>query len=357
MSWRGPDLGSYSMVHNQASPKPGAAAFVGAFMNLASLFPLALVPVVALAAGAPAREGPTSVGQGDRMMAVTIDDLPINGIDPGLPALTALNERLLAAVKRHGAPVVGFVNESKLYRPGEVDGRIALLRAWVEQGLELGNHTYSHVSFNRVSRTVFEEEVVRGETVSRLLLKERGQQLRWFRHPFLDAGATAEDRAGFEQFLAARGYRIAPVTVDCSDWYFAYRYAVAKRKGDAVLMERIASGNLTECDSQIDYAEAFAKRLFGREIAHVFLMHENELSADHFGRLAERMKARGYRFVSLDEAMADNAYGQDPSGRAGPSWIVPWTATEGMTDVPQRPGLPAWLETLETDRSPYDLPD
>ncbi len=76
--------------------------------------------------------------------------------------------------------------------------------------------------------------------------------LRWFRHPFLDAGATAQDKAGFEQFIGARGYRIAPVTVDASDWYFTYRYAVAKRRGDTALMERIASAYLAQCDDLID---------------------------------------------------------------------------------------------------------
>jgi peptidoglycan-N-acetylglucosamine deacetylase len=326
-------------------------------LNLVRLLPLALVPLVTIAAArAPGPEAPSPARNADRMMAVTIDDLPINGVDPGLPALTALNQRLLAAVKRQGVPAVGFVNESKLYRPGEVDGRIALLRAWVAQGLELGNHTYSHPSLNKAGRAVLEEEVVRGETVTRWLMKPR--ELRWFRHPFLDAGATAEDKAGFEKFLAARAYRIAPVTVDAWDWYFTYRYAVAKRHGDAALRERIASAYLAHCDAELDYAEAFAKRLFGRDIPQVFLMHENELSADHFDRVAEKMKARGYRFVSLEEAMADDAYRhEDRFVGGGANWLERWAATEGIAEVPRGPEPPAWLESLEADRSPYDLPD
>lgn len=327
-------------------------------MNPVRLLPLVLFPLASLAlTGArPLRAAPPAPSRsGDRMIAVTIDDLPINGVDHGLPALTAMNDRLLAAVKRQGVPALGFVNESKLYREGEVDGRIALLRAWLDQGLELGNHTYSHPSFNKVGRAAFEEEVVRGETITRLLVAPRGQKLRWFRHPFLEAGASAEDKAGFEQFLAARGYRIAPVTVDAWDWYFTYRYAVAKRRGDATLMERIASAYLTECDAELDYAEAFAKRLFGRDIPHVFLMHENELSADRFDQVAEKMKARGYRFVSLEEAMADRAYGhEDRFVGGGANWLVRWAATEGITDLPPSPEPPGWLESLEADRSPYD---
>jgi peptidoglycan-N-acetylglucosamine deacetylase len=324
-------------------------------MKIVGPLPLTLVAFVFLAVSG-ARAQPAAPRTGGRMVAVTIDDLPINGVDAGLRALTALNDRLLAAVKRQGVPAIGFVNESKLYRPGEVDGRIALLRAWVEQGLELGNHTYSHLSLNKVGRATFEEEVVRGETVTRWLMKPRG--LRWFRHPFLDAGANPEDKAGFERFVGARGYRIAPVTLDASDWYFTYRYAVAKRRGDAALMERIASAYLAQCDAELDYAEAFAQRLFGRDIPHVFLMHENELSADHFDRVAEKMKARGYRFVSLEEAMADRAYShEDRFVGGGANWLVRWAATEGITDVPKEPARPAWLESLEADRSPYDLPE
>jgi len=317
-----------------------------------------LVPLALAGARYHSAPPPTPARTAERMIAVTIDDLPINGVDPGLPALATLNDRLLASVKRQGAPAVGFVNESKLYRRGEVDGRIALMRAWLDQGLELGNHTYSHPSFNKVGRAAFEEEVVRGETITRLLLEPRGQKLRWFRHPFLEAGATAEERAAFERFLAARGYRIAPVTVDAWDWYYTYRYAVAKRRGDAPLGERIASAYLAQCDAELDYAEAFAKRLFGRDIPHVFLMHENELSADHFDRVAERMKARGYRFVSLEEALADAAYRHpDRFVGGGENWLVRWGVTEGITDLPQSPEPPGWLESLEADRSPYDPTD
>ena len=326
-------------------------------MNLVRLLLLALVAAVSVSAlGAPPRSPQAPTSNQARMIAVTIDDLPINGADPGLAALTALNDRLLAAVKRQGVPAVGFVNESKLYQPGEVDGRIALLRAWIEQGLELGNHTYSHPSLNKAGRAALEEEVVRGETVTRWLMKPRA--LRWFRHPFLDAGATAEDKSGFEKFLAGRGYRIAPVTLDAWDWYFTYRYAVAKRNRDTALRDRIAAAYLAHCDAELDYAESFAKRLFGRDIPHVFLMHENELSADYFDLVAEKMKARGYRFVSLEEAMADKAYQhEDGFVGGGANWLERWAATEGIADVPPGPEPPAWLAALPADRSPYDLPD
>jgi hypothetical protein len=132
---------------------------------------------------------------------------------------------------------------------------------------------------------------------------------------------------------------------------------VAKRRGDAALMERVVEAYLAQCDAGLDYAERFSTRIFGRNIPHVFLMHENELSADHFDRMAERMKARGYRFVTLDEALADPAYAhEDRFVGGGRNWLARWAGTAGIPEAefPVWSAPPAWLETLEADRSPYD---
>jgi hypothetical protein len=191
-----------------------------------------------------------------------------------------------------------------------------------------------------------------------MLLARRGRPpLRYFRHPFLDGGPSEAEKVGFESFLAARGDIVAPVTVDAWDWYFSYRYALSKRKGEADLMKKVADAYLTYLGAALDYSESFSERLFGRPIPHVLLMHENELSAEHFDGVAGLMKARGYRFVTLEEALADEAYRHDDKYvGGGTGWLVRWAATEGMTDIPHSPKPPAWLETMEADRSPYDVP-
>lgn len=47
-------------------------------------------------------------------IAITVDDLPINGPDTGLEELRRINHALVAALRDAGAPAVGFVNEEKL---------------------------------------------------------------------------------------------------------------------------------------------------------------------------------------------------------------------------------------------------
>ncbi len=58
-----------------------------------------------------------------------------------------MTSKILSGIHKYQIPVVGFVNESLLYVPRETDARIAVLEAWSDAGVELGNHTFSHLGF------------------------------------------------------------------------------------------------------------------------------------------------------------------------------------------------------------------
>ena len=94
----------------------------------------------------------------ERAVAVTFDDLPATPagvVANDVASLKELTRKLLSAVRKYRVPAVGFVNEGKLFvaggGPGDVNGRIGLLRMWLDTGLELGNHTYSHRDLNTMS--------------------------------------------------------------------------------------------------------------------------------------------------------------------------------------------------------------
>ena len=56
---------------------------------------------------------------------------------------------LLRVLRRHRAPAIGFVNEGQLDAGGERrSAREALLQAWIDAGMTLGNHTYAHRDLN-----------------------------------------------------------------------------------------------------------------------------------------------------------------------------------------------------------------
>ena len=293
-----------------------------------------------------------------REIAVTIDDLPLNGPDLPLSALQAMTAKLLDGLKKESIPAVAFVNESKLYRTGEVDARIALLRAWRDAGAELGNHTFSHPSLHTTPLPAFEEDVVRGETVTRMLVKEKGGTLRWFRHPFLQTGPTAETKKSFEEFLAARGYRVAPVTVDTNDWMYNAVYSDALARGDADTAARVRSAYLASYPTILDFFEDLSLRVFDRPIRHVLLVHANALNAETLGRWATVLRARGYAFVTLERALEDPAYASpDPFvSRNGISWLHRWLfAKTGATRLKEEPDPPPFVldayRTIEKRRA------
>lgn len=306
----------------------------------------ALVLAVALALSPAALSTSAQTTQTRREVAVTFDDLPAPYGD--LENLRYITTRLVESFKRNNVPVVGFVNEGKLYnRVGEVDARIALLRAWVDAGYELGNHTFSHINMNRAPLPDYRDDIVRGETVTAMLMREKGAKLRYFRHPFLFTGTTPEYKRGLDEFLAQRGYTVAPVSVDNADYVFADVYHKAKRRGDTETARRVAEAYVPYMEVMFDYFERQSKAVVGREIKQILLVHANELNADRFDELAAMIKRRGYTFITLEQALADPAYKlPEAQTTGGMSWLHRWRMARGEKAGEREPSEPDWVAEL-----------
>lgn len=288
--------------------------------------------------------GPAPAAAPARTIAITIDDLPIGGPQGTLADQQEVTRGLLAQIRAAGVPVAGFVNECKVDRDPR-EARTDLLRAWADAGHTLGNHTCAHSSFWDTPLADFQADVVRGEPITRALLAERGDSLVYFRHPYLNTGPDLPTRTAFEAWIANRGYTIAPVTHDNSEWLYAFAYHRAA--GDAELQARIAEAYLDYMDATTAYMEGLSADLFGREIAGVLLLHANRLNADHLGRLLDRFRTRGYAFVTLAEALQDPAYASADTytGRAGISWLQRWAITRGVGFEPE-PAPEPWVHRV-----------
>jgi peptidoglycan/xylan/chitin deacetylase (PgdA/CDA1 family) len=269
----------------------------------------------------------------NREIAVTFDDLPAVSTKRDIATWKEITTKLLKTISSNRIPAIGFVNENKLISDGERDQtRTALLRMWINAGLELGNHTYSHRSLNNTPLDEFESDTIRGEQTVSTLLAENGKKLRYFRHPFLHTGRSLETKKAFESFLAGRGYTIAPVTIDNSDWIFARAYDNARDAKDDRAIKQVADAYVPYMDRKMDYWERQSVALFGREVKQILLVHANSINADHFGDLVRMLRKRGYRFITLDEALKDSAYASADTftGAAGISWIHRWAITRGV---------------------------
>ena len=292
-----------------------------------------------------------------RRIAITIDDLPwasLEGLDDA--QLDARHQRLMAALDASGVPVTGFVNGDKLEDDGRVQpARLRMLADWLDRGHELGNHTYGHVDLHTVGLDAYRQAILDGERELRPLLAETGTAPRWFRHPFLRAGRSADERAALQAFLDAHGYRIAPVTIDNSDWIWALAYRKALDAAPDPVREdtlaRLRRDYVPYMLDKVAYFQRQSQSLVGREIAQVWLLHANELNAEVLPALVAGVQGRGYRVVSLVQALADEAYlrgAEGYDGAYGPSWLHRWAIGEGKGRdfFAGEPETPAWVLAL-----------
>ena len=278
----------------------------------------ALVAIVILSLGAsPA---------GAEGVALTFDDLPQLSLTDSLDYTAATNRRLLAGLKRHRLPAMGFVVGSKLEGPDH-DRRLAILRAWLRAGQHLGNHTYDHDSLNKTPLDDYIASVAQNDAVLRPILAARHQKPVWFRHPYLETGATMEVKQGFEAWLVAHHYKVAPVTLENSDWMFALPYDEAVLRGDKAEARRIRRAYVDYTARCVPWYRQAARELLGRRPALVFLLHGSRLNADSLDDLAAILRRNHLKAVSLERAMRDPAYAIPDSqpDQAGDEWLSRWS--------------------------------
>lgn len=281
------------------------------------------------------------------MIAITMDDLPVVSTRTDIRNRQNITRRLLAQIKRARVPVIGFVNENKLYSGNKLDEQqVDLLRMWLDAGLELGNHTYSHRSLNAIPLEEYEADLLRGETVTKQLLSERGRTIRYFRHPYLQSGRTLAIKASFDSFLVEHGYNIAPVSIDNGDYIFSRAYDNAFDRGDKEMMKKVGDAYVPYMESKLEYWERQSMKLFGREISQTLLIHANFINSDHLGELIRMFRRRGYEIVDLDTALKDAAYRlpDEYVGPAGISWLHRWALQKGRQSVePNEPKVPDFV--------------
>ena len=261
-------------------------------------------------------------------IALTFDDLPALSIVSEQAYINTTNIRLLQGLKRHHLPAIGFANEGKLDE-GERQAQIANLKRWLDAGIELGNHTFSHESPNTLGAEAYVADIARGEPVIRALMADHHRRLRWFRHPYLETGYPAPVKAAINGWLAAHGYGIAPVTIDADDWLFAEPYDDAVSHSDLEAQRRIKAEYLAYTEKQIQWSLASARRLFGRDIAQVILLHCTRLNADSIDDLADLFARLHLHPVHLAHAMRDRAYRtpDEYDGMDGINWLERWSQT------------------------------
>ena len=283
----------------------------------------------------------------NRQIAVTIDDLPVVSTRKDLKNRQEITRKLLKHITRAKVPAIGFVNENKLYEGEKRDeAQVKLLQMWLKANLELGNHTFSHLSLHDNSLAKYKAEILQGEIISKELLQAKSLQMRYFRHPFLWTGTSMQIKNDLGKFLTEHNYTIAPVTIDNADYIFSRAYDNAFDKKDKKLMKQIGEAYVPYLEAKMDYWERQSTKLFNREVKQILLLHANFINSDYFDDLAKMLKKRGYKFITLEESLQDEAYKLPDNfvRRAGISWLHRWALDRGREFIlPNEPKVPEFV--------------
>jgi peptidoglycan/xylan/chitin deacetylase (PgdA/CDA1 family) len=268
-----------------------------------------------------------------KQVCFSFDDLPI--VSYGMNDTCFQKKmfaKLILSLKTNKIPAIGFANGKKLFKNDSlIHFQYSLLDDWVDGGLDLGNHSFSHPDYNKVSFQAYSRDILKGEPVLKEILMSKGKSLQYFRHPFLHVGNNKTKADSLAQFLKTHGYIEAPVTIDNDDYLFALAYKRTKEKNDTDLAKQIGHDYVIYMEKKTWYFEKQAKNLFGRDINQILLLHSSLLNSDFVDSLAVMFRKNNYEFISMDKALKDKVYKTKVTsfGNWGLSWIDKWALSQG----------------------------
>lgn len=276
-------------------------------------------------------------------VAFTFDDLPAHGpLPPGM-ARPAVVQSILGTLKRENMPpVYGFVNG---FRVEQFPYQIHILQAWHAAGEPLGSHTWSHLEFDKVSAAAYERNIAKNEPILKRV--DPDGDWHWFRYPFLEEGNTVSKREDVRAWLKKHGYRVAEVSMDFQDYLWNEPYARCSAKHDAAAIQVLHDSYLSTAGKDIEAYRKLAQELYGRDVPYVLLMHAGAFDARMLPELLALFRERGFRFVTLQDALADPVYREDPRvPTPGGTTFNEMVASERKAAVPDIDEPDAMLDPL-----------
>jgi cellulose synthase/poly-beta-1,6-N-acetylglucosamine synthase-like glycosyltransferase/peptidoglycan/xylan/chitin deacetylase (PgdA/CDA1 family)/spore germination protein YaaH len=200
------------------------------------------------------------------------------GYKPGLVALTfddgpdrAWTPRILDVLKREHVPATFFIiGDNALTNRG-------LLDRLIDEGHEVGNHTYTHPNLGMATERETELEV---NATQRLFQAFTGRSLRLFRAPYFgDAEPTTADEIVPTYIAQQLGYLSIGLHVDPADW---------KRPGVEAIVDRTVE--------QVEASDA-------ERSGQIVLLHDGggdrSQTVAALPRIIETLRSKGYRFVTV----------------------------------------------------------
>lgn len=233
-----------------------------------------------------------------REIAITIDDLPLVASKMNTPAnQQRATERFASIVKafsENKVPATGFVIAGAIEK-----GQMAFLQQFVDAGLSLGNHTYSHYNLNQKPADKYIADIARADKILAPLLTTP----KYFRYPYLAEG-NKKTKPLVLEYLAENHYTVAPVTIDSKDFAFNEQLYKIPFRSRVDYIQKFKSKYLAYIWKQTLLAE---KRANGKPVKQILLIHANLLNSYLLNDVIKMYKDNGYTFISLSQALENPA--------------------------------------------------
>lgn len=270
-------------------------------------------------------------------LVITMDDLPVHGVLPPGETRTTVAQKIIAAFKAANVPeVYGFINGAHVEREPETGEALSIWAA----AYPLGNHTWSHKNLNTIGAEEFESELVRNEAA--LQRFGRGELRRWLRFPYLVEANAPAKRDSVRAVLARRGYRIAAVTMDFSDYQWSEAYVRCLAQAGPGPLQALDSAYLAHVREIARRSRGLSQAIYGRDIPYVLLTHISAYNARMMPRVLDVYRQEGFRFTTLEAAQRDSVYRRDtdPSLPAGATSLEARARERGLPVPPRADRTP-----------------
>jgi peptidoglycan/xylan/chitin deacetylase (PgdA/CDA1 family) len=251
-----------------------------------------------------------------KTVAITIDDLPfVHASKYQQKEVETYFRKILSTLESRNIKATGFVISSH----ANDDWKKNLLIEMQNRGHQLANHTHTHPRFINTSLSEYIDEIKKAHE----FLTSINAPNKIFRYPFLNRGETEEKYEGVKKFLNKNEFKIAPVTIDNSDWKFNAQYQNLVQMGK--LRDAIQTGfeYLEHMKEQTKLFDELAKEKTKREIHHILLIHMNRINVEYLGDLLDWYSENGWEFITLKKALEDPVYKIEETykGPNGWSWL------------------------------------
>ena len=242
-----------------------------------------------------------ALSQSPKQVSITFDELPA-AQSFGEVDRKAINYLFLDALKRHEVKATGFVVGNL------IEGAYDILGEWLNQGHTLGNLTWSGQDFNELSPDQFISDIKMGSEALESMLSGFGQKKRYFRYPFQHYGDTRERRDQTARFLKKQGWTICPATILPEDYLYDLNLIKLGKQPDSAKFEQLMNDYINHVLDELERVERLAVNVAGRPVRQILELRANRLNAVFLDELLKALKAAGYKFVSLDQALKDEIY-------------------------------------------------